>query len=133
MKITVHSTLGSFAKVCVTASKVCEREMRGVVNRGTRVGNSVARDNARRTEGTHGKLYHLAFTSEMSPTYHSSFGANIYQGAYGPDAARPQGDMEFEWGSRNQDPHLDLNKSADLIGPAMPGEVRTGLDLVFWP
>jgi hypothetical protein len=30
----------------------------------------------------------------------------------------PQGGMSFEFGSRNQPPHLDLNRSADIIGSA---------------
>lgn len=132
MTITVHSTLGQFAKVCVAASKICEHEMRGVVSQGVRVGNQVAKDNARRTAGAHGRDYPNAFRTEMSPTYHASI-ANVYQGTYGPLSALPQGDMEFEFGSRNQPPHLDLAKSADLVGPAMPGEVRSGLDRVFWP
>lgn len=133
MRISVRSSLGSFAKDCVTASTICRREMRGVVSEGVRVGNSVAKDNARRTAGAHGKHYPNAFTSEMHGLASSLAGGNLYSGEYGPDASRPQGDMEFEWGSRNQEPHLDLNKSADLVGPAMPREAQARLDLVFWP
>lgn len=132
MKISVRSTLGAFAKDCVVASRLCEREMRGVVSEGIRVGNSVAKDNARRTAGAHGPYYPDAFRTEMSRTYHAG-AATIYQGTYGPLSSLPQGDMEFEWGSRNQEPHLDLNKSADLVGPAMPREASSRLDRVFWP
>lgn len=132
--IRVHSTLGQFAKVCIEASKICELEMRGVVSEGVKVGNSLGRDNARRTAPPHGKYYPNAFTSEMSATYRSGFAAsNVYQGVYGPDASRPQGNMEFEHGSRNQPAHNDLAKSADVVGPAMPREVRSRLDRVFWP
>lgn len=132
MTVTVHSTLGRFAADCVAASKICTAEMRGVIRRGVMTGNQVAKDNARRTAGRHGRRYPSAFTWEVRPPFFG-FGAAVYSGEYGPDIARPQGDMEFEWGSRNQEPHLDLNKSADLIGPAMPREVGDALDKVFWP
>lgn len=105
--------------------------LRGVIRDGIKTGNSVAKDFARASAGAHGKHYPNAFTAEMSKTF-SGFGSNVYQGTYGPDAARPQGDMSFEYGSRNQPPHLDLAKSADLIGPALPGEVRRVLDRLFW-
>jgi hypothetical protein len=57
---------------------------------------------------------------------------NTVSGEYGPDAAMPQGGMSFEFGSRNQKPHLDLAKSADVIGPALAQEVRGLADQWFW-
>ena len=42
------------------------------------------------------------------------------------DVAKPQGDMSFERGSRNQPPHLDLNRSADVIGPQL-GQVADAM------
>lgn len=107
------------------------REMRGIVRDGIRVGNRVAKDNARRSEGEHGKHYHKAFSAEMRPTF-AGFGTVIHSGEYGPDIARPQGGMSFEFGSRNQPPHLDLARSADLIGPATLGEVGRMVDRLFW-
>jgi hypothetical protein len=41
--------------------------------------------------------------------------------------------MSFEYGSRNQPPHLDLNKSADLIGPQLAKDAGNLLDSLFWP
>jgi hypothetical protein len=119
-----------------------ERDMKGVIRKvpgdlkrtvreGARVGNDVARENARRSSGTHGKLYPKAFTSEARPPFRG-FGTSIYSSEYGPDIAMPQGGMSFEGGSRNQPPHNDLAKSADLMGPALAGEVRRLPESWFW-
>jgi hypothetical protein len=67
----------------------------------------------------------------MRPTF-AGFGTVIHSGEYGPDIARPQGGMSFEYGSRNQPPHLDLARSADLIGPSTVGEVGRMVDRLFW-
>ena len=99
------------------------RDLSKAVREGLRVGNTVARDNAKRTAGKHGKLYPRAFSAEMTTPL---------TGEYGPDSAMPQGGMSFEFGSRNQKPHLDLAKSADLVGPALAGEVRDKIDGWFW-
>lgn len=99
-----------------------------VVREGARVGADVARQNARRTAGRHGKHYPKSITSEMRT---SLFGGT-YSAEYGPDASRPQGRMSFEFGSRNQPPHLDLAKSADLIGPAFAQEVGRTVEGWFW-
>lgn len=90
--------------------------MRGVVRDGLQVGTNLARVNAKRTAGKHGKHYPKSITSEM----HSGLGlfGNTISGEYGPDAARPQGGMSFEYGSRNQPAHLDLARSADVVGPS---------------
>jgi hypothetical protein len=95
------------------------------------VGNTLARDNARVSSGTHGKLYPRSFTHEEA-TF-AGFGGFSFSTTYGPDASRPQGGMSFEWGSRNQTkPHLDLNRSADIMGPSFAREVRGMVDAWFW-
>lgn len=104
-------------------------DMRAVVKEGIRVGGLLARDNARRSAGSHGKHYPRAITWEMSGIA-ASFG--VHQGEYGPDIAKPQGDMSFERGSRNQKPHRDLARSADVVGPAFVREVRDLPDGWFW-
>lgn len=106
-------------------------DMRATVRDGLRVGNTLARDFAKKSAGRHGKHYPKAFTTEMRPTF-TGFGTSIISGEYGPDIARPQGGMSFETGSRNQKPHLDLARSADIIGPAFTGEVRRLPDRWFW-
>lgn len=107
------------------------RDMVKVVREGIKVGASVARDNAKRTAGKHGKHYPRSITSEMYGVVEFGGAAGI-AGEYGPDSSKPQGGMSFEFGSRNQPPHLDLARSADTIAPAFLGEVRRLPDGWFW-
>ena len=115
------------------------RDMVKVVREGIRVGNTVARDNAKRSSGKHGKHYLRSFTSEMK-----LYGAlGLIVGEYGPDAdmvvqgkkgAFNPGGMAsgFEGGSRHSPPHNDIAKSFDLIAPAFAGEVSRTVDGWFW-
>lgn len=66
------------------------------------------RSNARRSAGSHGKHYPDAITAEQ-------VGPLAFE--VGPESARPQGGMSFEYGSRNQPPHLDGNRAADVVFP----------------
>lgn len=131
MIVRVRENLGDLIADLEKVGKEAPPKLRGVVKDGIKTGNSVAKDFARESAGAHGKHYHRAFTTEMRPTY-TVFGHRLYSGEYGPDIAYPQGGMSFEWGSRNQPPHGDLNKSADIIGPAFAGEVRGVIDEVLW-
>ncbi len=107
------------------------RDCKATMRQAGIVGNTVARDNARKSSGTHGKLYPRAFTWETG-AYVGGFGAS-FTATYGPDANRPQGGMSFEFGSRKQaGPHLDLARSADLMGPVVAKEVRDMVDGWFW-
>lgn len=103
--------------------------MRGVVRDGLRVGTTLAKANAKRTAGDHGKRYPSSITSEM----HAGLGlfGNTISGEYGPDTARPQGGMSFEFGSRNQKPHLDLARSADVVGPSFLRSVDDEIEDLF--
>lgn len=131
MIVRVRENLGDLIADMQRVSKEGPPKLRAVVKEGIKTGNSVAKDFARESAGEHGKHYHRAFTTEMRATY-NLFGHRVYLGEYGPDIAFQQGGMSFEWGSRNQPPHGDLNKSADIIGPAFAGEVRGVVDEVFW-
>ena len=85
--------------------------------------------NARATSGTHGKHYPASITTEMVIAGLTSITVET-----GPDRGMKQGAMGrgFEFGSRNQPPHLDglqamplaekrLDKLADAaIGLALP-------------
>lgn len=128
--VRVVSSLGDLERDLREIAPKAKAEFQGVVREAIKVGNQVARDNAKRTSGKHGKLYPRAFSSQMNPG--GGLFGNAYSGEYGPDIAKPQGGMSFEFGSRNQKPHLDLARSADLIGNALPGEVRGVLDGLFW-
>lgn len=118
----IHHNLGALAADMVEIVREAPGDMRAAVRDGVRIGNTLAKDNARRTAGKHGRRYPSAFSSEMRPILRG-FGARIIQGEYGPDASKAQGGMSFEGGSRNQKPHRDLAKSADIIGPALAHEV----------
>lgn len=122
----VHFThhIDDLADDCRQIAVTCKKDMRATVREGIKVGGNVARDNARRTAGTHGKHYPKAITWEMT---------GALEGEYGPDSAMPQGGMSFEGGSRNQPAHLDIAKSADLIGPTFAQEVRALPARWFWP
>lgn len=124
--VTAHVThsIDDLADDCRAIAVRAPRDLRAVVREGLKVGNSLARDNAKRTAGTHGKHYPRAFSYEMT---------GPLSGEYGPDAAMPQGGMSFENGSRNQPPHNDLAKSADIIGPSFAGEVGRTAAGWFWP
>lgn len=132
MRVKVYDTIGDLASDCAKIARGAQSDMVKVVREGIRVGNTVARDYARESAGAHGKHYFKAFTSEMGSIFRSA-GVSVIQGEYGPDIARPQGGMSFEGGSRNQPPHNDLAKSADLIGPSFQGEVSRLPERWFWP
>lgn len=124
MSIHVTHSLGDLEADLRTIATTAPLRMRDVVRDNLRNGNRIARANAKRSAGAHGKHYHKAFSTEMTgPT----------TGEYGPDSAMPQGGMSFERGSRNQPPHLDLARSADIIGPAFSKGVQDMLDHLFWP
>ena len=111
-------------------AKRAPRAFQGVVREGIKVGNQVAKDLARESAGSHGKLYPRAFSAQMNRG--GGLFGNVYSGEYGPDRGMPQGNMEFEFGSRNQPPHLDLNKSADLIARPFADEALDAADGLFW-
>lgn len=128
--VRAYHTINDLASDLRRIPDIARRDMRAVVREAAIVGNTVAKDNARRTAGAHGKHYPKAFTWEMRG---SLFGGAGFVAEYGPDANRPQGGMSFEEGSRNQPPHHDLAKSADLIGPSFAQEVRQRMGGWFWP
>ena len=90
-----------------------------------RDGNKAGRHNARRSSGAHGKHYPKAFSAErITPL----------SWEWGPDAAKPQGGMSFERGSRNQPPHHDIARAADIHGANdLAARMNIVLDRLFWP
>lgn len=131
MKVRVRHDIDDLANDLASSARRGRAEMVKVVRSGIRTGNMVARDFAKQSSGAHGKHYPKAFSAEMHGL-RGAFGVALISGEYGPDAAKPQGNMSFEGGSRNQRPHLDLARSADLIGPAFAKEVRDVIDGLFW-
>lgn len=128
MRVRVIGGVGDLASDLKGIVRKVPGDLRKTVRHGAQVGNTVARDLARESSGSHGKHYPRSFSSEMK--VHGLGG--FYAAEYGPDEAKPQGGMSFERGSRNQPPHNDLAKSADLMGPALAGEVRRLPAGWFW-
>lgn len=77
------------------------------------------RANAVETSGEHGKHYPASITSETRV----AFGIHVETG---PDSSMPQGGMGrgFEFGSRNQPPHLDGARAL----PAAESRLERGAD-----
>lgn len=124
MSITVTSSLGDLAADLRTIATESTSTMARVLAKNARQGRNLARDFARVSAGAHGTHYPTAITTERR---------SALSWEYGPDSAMPQGGMSFEYGSRNQKPHLDLNKSADIVGPALAFEVGKAVGDLFWP
>ena len=131
MKVTVTSTLEWLESDLKHIAAQSRKDMRDTVRDGIKAGNTAARSFARRTAGAHGVHYPRAFSAEMSSDF-NGFGTSVFSGEYGPDIAKPQGEMSFERGSRNQPPHLDLARSADIVGPVFAKKVRALPDRWFW-
>lgn len=80
------------------------------------------KQNARETARAHGKHYPNSIGNDGA-----SWTGGAWVDSVGPDAAMPQGGMNFEYGSRNQDPHLDGNRAADgAEGPFAEAAARLG-------
>lgn len=123
MNITVTHTLDALVRD-LEAQPV--REVEGTakaVRNAAQRGNRAASQFARKSAGAHGKHYHRAFTAEM---------LSARSAVYGPDASRPQGGMSFEFGSRNQPPHLDLAKSTPVAGEVLARGIGDMLDRLYW-
>lgn len=123
--MTVHivHTLAGLDRDMRALPVKASRETAKIVRDNAKLGNRKAKALAKESAGKHGKHYHKAFTAEA---------IDPFTWEYGPDESMPQGDMSFEYGSVKQSPHLDLNKSADLIEFQLHVDVRDMLKGLFW-
>lgn len=129
--VRVTHSIGDLASDLRTIAVEAKPTMARSLQEEARLGNELAKGFARKSAGKHGKHYPNAFSAEMRGIVGFGGSAGI-SGEYGPDIAKPQGGMSFEGGSRNQPPHLDLTRSADLIGPSFRQEVSRLPDRWFW-
>jgi hypothetical protein len=129
--VRVVSSLGDLERDLREMAPKAKAEFQGVVREAVKVGNTVAKDYARVTSRRHARKYPAAFSSQMNRG--GGLFGNTYSGEYGPEA-RGQGLLAniLENGSRNNPPHQNLARSADLIAHALPGEVHGVLDRLFW-
>lgn len=129
MRVRVIGGVGDLAKDCRTIVKKVPGDLRKTVRKGAQVGNTVARDYARASSGKHARLYPRSFSSEMK--VHGLGG--LYAAEYGP-VPGGQGSLApiLENGSINNPAHNNLARSADLMGPALAGEVRQLPAGWFW-
>lgn len=124
MRVRVIGGVGDLAGDLRAIATIARRDMADTVKNDAESGQRLARGFARQSAGAHGKHYPNSITTERT-------GPLRFE--YGPDAAMPQGGMSFEYGSRNQPAHLDLARSADIVGPRFAKDVEQLPRYWFWP
>lgn len=75
------------------------------------------RANATETAGEHGRHY----PERIAVHPDGPLAADIYP------SGRPQGEMSFEFGSRNQPPHLDGQRALDMLAPRIRRRFESAL------
>ncbi len=123
MSITVSHSIGDLANDLRQAAELAPVLEAKAVRKVAIEGNKIAKAFAKESAGRHGKHYHKRFSAEA---------ITALSWEYGP-SGRPQGEMSFEHGSRNQPPHHDLARSADIVGPMLAEEAQDVVDKLFWP
>lgn len=81
--------------------------------------------NAAATAGVHGKHYPDSIDADLAYTT-TSIAVEV-----GPNPAKPQGGMSFEFGSRNQPPHLDGARAFDVIEPRATAMIESAIGRLF--
>ena len=83
--------------------------------------------NARATSGEHGVHYPDSIDSELA------FGITAISVDVGPDSSKPQGGMGrgFEFGSKNQPPHLDGLRALDGMQVRAERMIESAVGLLF--
>lgn len=133
MRIREHDNLDRLQAVFLDIARKAPDAMRSTVRTSLRDGNTIAKEFARQTSGTHARKYPGAFSAAMLPSQ-AGFGSTIVRGEYGP-VGRGQGLLAplLERGSRNNKAHLNLDRSADLIGRYFGIAVDEMVDELFRP
>lgn len=123
MRIRVIHGIDDLASDLAAIPVTAKWDMADTVRRNAEGGVRYAKGFAKQSAGKHGKHYPNAMSAEAR---------GLLTWEYGPDSAKPQGGMSFEYGSRNQPPHLDLARSADIAGPRFANDVSRLPDRWFW-
>lgn len=113
-RVRMDENLGDWIGKLDYAAAAAKTQLPDAVETNAKDGRDAAKTFARRTAGAHGVHYPSRIDAEaITPL--------VWE--YGPHG-RPQGEMSFEWGSRNQKPHRDLARSADIVGPSLARDVQ---------
>jgi len=124
MRIQIINHLDDLAADTRTVATTTKARMATVVRKNAVEANRTTARIARVSSGSHGKLYPRSFSAEaITPLWWE----------YGPDADMPQGGMSFNSGSRNQPPHLDIEKGLDIQRPKFYRDISEEADDLFWP
>ncbi len=123
-RIRVSHDIGDLSNDLLNIATTARPKLAAAVRDNAREGSRIASRFARESAGRHGKHYHRSISAESRTPL---------SWEYGPDSSMPQGGMSFEFGSRNQKPHLDLARSADIVVPQLVSDVGDVLDDLFWP
>ena len=123
MRIRVTDDIEGLAVDLTAISIEAPKDMADTVRQNADAGARYAQGFAKQSAGKHGKLYPRTITAERT---------SVFAWEFGPDSAMPQGGMSFEHGSRNQPPHLDLAKAADIVAPRFARDVENLPDRWFW-
>lgn len=126
-RIVVLHGIDDLASDTLGIAKRVRPEMRAVVREGIKVGESLAKDNAKRSAGPHGSRYYKRITSSMHGDV-TFGGVTGISGEWGPH----DGGLPVGAGYRHGPPNTDMAVSADVVGPAFYGEVRRRVDAWFW-
>jgi hypothetical protein len=129
MRVRVSHTLDDLERALVRGAARARPDCRDAMKDAVQTGNYIAKQNAKRTAGRHGKHYPKAFSWEVNA---SLFGGAGVIGIYGPEVGPRQGRMSFEEGSRNQPPHNDLEKTRNHAAGLLAQNVRAKMDNWFW-
>lgn len=130
MRARVTHSIDDLARDCGRIPPEMYRKGKRIVSEGARVGASLARDNAKAKSGIHGERYYKRITADAARAA-TGFGAGAISAEFGPTGF-PRSDFVGA-GYRNGPGNTDLARAADVVGPALHGEVRAMLDELFWP
>lgn len=120
MTVTVRTNGSAVAADLGKIGGLAFARVRVAVQSGGEIVKNRWKANAAASAGVHGKHYPKAITSRMT----GGTEATVF-----PDPSMPQGGMSFEYGSRNQPPHLDGQRAIDASRELILARIATALDV----
>ena len=130
MRVRVIHGIDDLASDMAAIPAKASKDMRAAVKRNAQEGNRIARGFASEQHTMNSSIdvpYQESFSAESNGPLAWVYGPVDDGIAHGGQQARG-----YEHGSRNQPPHLDLARSADIIGPKFGHDVSELPDGWFW-